>query len=61
MLLGRLLEGRPLQEAAAWAAVFVSACAKYTLTAGTPPQYGVELEAMLPQLMTPRTNKEDVL
>ncbi|MCI8537667.1 MAG: pyridoxamine kinase [Oscillospiraceae bacterium] len=61
VLLGRLLEGRPLQEAAAWAAVFVSACAKHTLTAGTPPQYGVELEAMLPRLMTPRTNKEDVL
>lgn len=50
VLLGRLLEEKTLTEAAAWAAVFVSACAKYTLAAGTPPQHGVELEAMLPQL-----------
>lgn len=53
VLLGRLLEGRSLREAAAWAAVFVSACARHTLAAGTPPAYGVELEAMLPQLAAP--------
>lgn len=59
VLLGRLLKGDSLPEATAWAAVFVSACAKYTLAAGTPPQYGVELEAMLPQLAAMQTHANE--
>lgn len=59
VLLGKLLRGAGLLEAAAWAVTFTAACARHTLAAGTPPLYGVELEAMLPQLMGSDPKKEE--
>jgi pyridoxine kinase len=51
VLLGKLTQGASLPEAAAGAVSFVAACAQFTYEAGTPPLSGVELEAMLPQLL----------
>lgn len=59
VLLGKLLRGAPLLEAAAWAVAFAAACTRCTWEAGTPPLYGVELEAMLPQLIDNHRKKEE--
>ncbi len=57
VLLGKLMKGKPLMEATAWAVTFVAACTRYTWEAGTPPLYGVELEAMLPHLVDHQSEK----
>ena len=51
VLLGRLLEGKRLREAAAWAVTFVSLCAGHTLELGSDPRFGVEFEPLLPVLL----------
>ena len=51
VLLGRLLQSKPLAESAQQAVDFVSACAAYTHDAGTPPLEGVQFEALLRNLM----------
>lgn len=51
VLLGNMIQGRTLVQAAQQAVDFVSDCASYTLQAGTPPMEGVQLEALLSKLM----------
>ena len=50
VLLGWLLEGKSLREAAAWAVTFVSLCAAHTLELGSDVRFGVEFEPLLPVL-----------
>lgn len=51
VLLGRLLRGEPLSEAAALASEFVRECVAHTLEAGTPVLDGVQFEPLLGRLL----------
>ena len=51
VLLGALLLGEPLEDAAQRAAEFVQRCAAHTLSLGTPVLEGVQFEALLGELI----------